>query len=641
MLRLAEHAAARRVAADPAVRWTLRRGAGHVPAARCCPGGARRGWIEPYRARLEETRLGLTEDHLAARLELGAAGELVGELETLVAAHPLREGLWTLLITALYRAGRQADALAAYRRVQRLLADELGLDPGPELQVLERQVLRQDPALAAPTPRRRAGAVPRRKPGRVSGSLLGPRRRPGRGRRLADATHRLVTLVGPAGVGKTRLAIEAARGSQPAGGRGWCAWRMPGPGDRSGAVVGEAFERRRGHRGDGARSAARAPTCCSCSTTASTSVERAADLAGADAERGARSAGARHQPVAAAGVDGEAVYSPGSAGDHGRRRAVLRAGGQQRPRQTRREDTEPARRGRCAGPSTACRWPSSWPPRGPRSLSVAGDRPPARTTGSLCSATRPATGRRASATLRAALAWSYDLLFPDDQRGLWALACFSGGAPLAAVETSSARSTYPGRSASTSSAGSSTAPWSGRRRPRGPAALPAARQRPRLQQRPAREAGLGRRRPRRARAWFAEAADRAEHRRTRTRSSPSTSPSPGPNAPTSTRRWPGAPPTTRLGLRIALGFGWAWVVLGAGVDGAHRVRAALDAASPGDRDRAAALTLCGWFEASGGNLDRAARGPRGGHRIGDDAGAAVARLHLAFVHTQGGRPLTR
>jgi carbon-monoxide dehydrogenase large subunit len=78
---------------------------------------------------LEATRLRLVEDHLAAKADLGAAEELVAELEDLVAAFPLRERLWTLLVTALYRCGRQGDALAASRRVRHLLADELGIDP--------------------------------------------------------------------------------------------------------------------------------------------------------------------------------------------------------------------------------------------------------------------------------------------------------------------------------------------------------------------------------------------------------------------------------------------------------------------------------------------------------------------------------
>ena len=78
-------------------------------------------WLIPYRARLEEVRLGLIEDQLAARLDLGASPAVIGELEALVNAHPLREGLWALLMVALYRDGRQADALATYKRVQDLV----------------------------------------------------------------------------------------------------------------------------------------------------------------------------------------------------------------------------------------------------------------------------------------------------------------------------------------------------------------------------------------------------------------------------------------------------------------------------------------------------------------------------------------
>src|SRR3954447_25077390 len=133
-------------------------GAEVLPAA----GGA--DWVLPHRVRLEEARLRLLEDELAARLALGATGEIVGELESLVAVHSLRERLWALLITALYGAGRQSDALAASRRVARLLSDELGVDPGPELADLERQVLVHDPVLAPPArsapPAPRLGNIP-------------------------------------------------------------------------------------------------------------------------------------------------------------------------------------------------------------------------------------------------------------------------------------------------------------------------------------------------------------------------------------------------------------------------------------------------------------------------------------------------
>ena len=90
-------------------------------------------WAVAHRSRLEEVRSALLEDLLAARVELGGGGDVVGELEALVVEHPLREGLWALLITALYRAGRQADALAAYARVRTALVERARprARPGP------------------------------------------------------------------------------------------------------------------------------------------------------------------------------------------------------------------------------------------------------------------------------------------------------------------------------------------------------------------------------------------------------------------------------------------------------------------------------------------------------------------------------
>jgi len=101
-------------------------------------------------ARLDELRVGAQEERIDAELGLGRHGALVGELEQLVATYPLRERLRGQLMLALYRCGRQAEALEVYRAARLALADELGLDPSPELQELERSVLRQDPELAAP-----------------------------------------------------------------------------------------------------------------------------------------------------------------------------------------------------------------------------------------------------------------------------------------------------------------------------------------------------------------------------------------------------------------------------------------------------------------------------------------------------------
>jgi WD40 repeat protein/DNA-binding SARP family transcriptional activator len=107
--------------------------------------------LQPEITRLTELRLAAVEDRVAAELDAGAPRDVVGELEALTAEHPLRERLWELLIIALYRSGRQADALQAYERARRRLADELGIDPSEELQTLHQRVLRQDPALRGAT----------------------------------------------------------------------------------------------------------------------------------------------------------------------------------------------------------------------------------------------------------------------------------------------------------------------------------------------------------------------------------------------------------------------------------------------------------------------------------------------------------
>jgi DNA-binding SARP family transcriptional activator len=104
-------------------------------------------FLAPEIARLEEMRLDAAEARLAAELDLGRHAEAISDLEMFVTDHPLREGGWALLIRALYRMGRQAEALRAYDRVRELLLEELGVDPVPELQQLQRAILVHDPAL--------------------------------------------------------------------------------------------------------------------------------------------------------------------------------------------------------------------------------------------------------------------------------------------------------------------------------------------------------------------------------------------------------------------------------------------------------------------------------------------------------------
>jgi class 3 adenylate cyclase/DNA-binding SARP family transcriptional activator len=110
-------------------------------------------------ARLEELRLAAVERRIEADLGLGRHGDLVGELESLIRDHPFRERLRAQLMLALYRAGRQADALEAYRATRRELSDELGIEPGQALQDLERAILQHDPELAPPAARAAAPAV--------------------------------------------------------------------------------------------------------------------------------------------------------------------------------------------------------------------------------------------------------------------------------------------------------------------------------------------------------------------------------------------------------------------------------------------------------------------------------------------------
>jgi DNA-binding SARP family transcriptional activator len=118
-------------------------------------------------ARLEELRLAVLEERIDADLACGRHGDLVGELEALVTEHPLRERLRAQLMLALYRSGRQAEALHAYRATRRELADELGLEPGEALRRLEQAILRHDPELELDTPPR-----PSRSPPEPERSLL-------------------------------------------------------------------------------------------------------------------------------------------------------------------------------------------------------------------------------------------------------------------------------------------------------------------------------------------------------------------------------------------------------------------------------------------------------------------------------------
>ena len=166
--------------------------------------------------RLEELRLAALELRIEAELELGPGEGLVEELTTLVRAHPYRERFWRLLMLALYRIDRQADALAAYQQARSVLVEELGLEPSKHLRELEQAILQQD--VPPPRPPQLRHNLPSSATSFV-----------GRAAELAEvetllADCRLVTLTGVGGVGKTRLALETASRLLPdfADGVLWC-----------------------------------------------------------------------------------------------------------------------------------------------------------------------------------------------------------------------------------------------------------------------------------------------------------------------------------------------------------------------------------------------------------------------------------
>ncbi|MEU9170649.1 BTAD domain-containing putative transcriptional regulator [Streptomyces sp. NPDC048420] len=181
-------------------------------------------YAEAQRVRLEEWRLQLLESRLDMDLEQGCHAEAVSELTALTAEHPLRERLRELLMLALYRSGRQAEALAVYADTRRLLADELGVDPRPGLRELQQRILQADPGLAEPSsPQPEPVATPVR-PAQLPATVPDFTGRAAFVTELSDVlasgsegrVMAVSALAGIGGVGKTTLAVHVAHQSRSA-----------------------------------------------------------------------------------------------------------------------------------------------------------------------------------------------------------------------------------------------------------------------------------------------------------------------------------------------------------------------------------------------------------------------------------------
>ncbi len=189
--------------------------------------------------RLSESRLVLLEERLDLELRLGRHQRVIAQLEEIVAIHPLREGSRVLLMLALYRAGRQSDALRAAHEGRQRLVDDLGLEPGPELRRLESAILTHDPSLSLATPFSpvlEGGMASRPK---IPSSLTPLVGRASELRELQElfARQRFVTLVGPGGVGKTRLALEVGRAAAEGLTFGGCLVELAPIGDPAGVTA--------------------------------------------------------------------------------------------------------------------------------------------------------------------------------------------------------------------------------------------------------------------------------------------------------------------------------------------------------------------------------------------------------------------
>jgi len=597
-------------------------------------------WAAQHRARLDEARMQLLETQFGARLGIGGAGDLIGELESAVATYPYQEGLWELLIAALYRAGRQAEALASYQRVRVMLLDELGLAPGPRLQQLERKILVQDSALGigdraarSLEAHARAGNLPS-----LTGELVG---REAEISAVSDllASRRLVEIVGTGGIGKTAVAIAIGRRmADPDAGTPGGVWlaRLESA-STADEVLDTVIAALHVTGGEAAllerlKAAPAMVLLDNCEHVLDSAAALATHLL--DAAPMLRILCTSQVPL---DVEGETVFEltplalPEAVELFTRRAAArhreqLAEGGDAVHDLCRSLDGLPL-----AIELAAART---------KTLSI---EEISRRLDDRFSVLSDPTSRRPERrrALKATIQWSYELLFPDDQCGLWALATFAGGAPVPAVEfvlaaldvPASAAIDVVGRLASRSLViveGDQTAVRYRLLDSIRAFALDALS-----------ESGLSDRALAAHAAWFAEAAAastdgvrsgrQAEHLAFARVERPNIDAA----LAWSTIHDP------QLALGIVNGFGWAWIVLGDS-RGAQRILTALDAAGADApaRDRAGALLLAAWIEASADRLEHArehiAEAARLAETIDDVDLKARCSYYLAYVLSHQG-----
>ena len=589
-------------------------------------------WATGHRARLEELHLELVEDAMAARVELGAGGEVVAELEALVARHPLREGLWESLITALYRAGRQADALAAYGRVRRLLVEELGIDPGSGLRALEREVLQQSPSLEA-GPLSRAVAVP--------GNLTAPMSPlVGRSEDLTEVAsalveHRLVTVVGVAGVGKTRLAVEVGRQLEAPGGVWLVRLDAVDASADLAQVVAETLHVPGGAPAlpDRLAGAGTVVLLDNCEHV----VGQVADLV--STLRGVPQVRILATSQVPLGIEDERVHAlqPLS---HDDSVALFTRRAREMRRQLVLDDDATAAVGEVCRALDGLPLAIELAAARARSLSV---RDIARRLDDRFVLLRDPNSQRPERrrALEGAIAWSYELLFPDDQRGLWALSCFAGDASLDATQHVLAALGVPAGSVldtisrlvdrclvSVEDAEGGAVRY---RLLDSIKAYAAARLSEWDRADVARAAHA---------RWYAECARWCDEHIRSDRQPECLAIARAERANVDVALAWCAAHDPLLGVRTANGFGWTWVVLGEGTAGAARVRGTLTPRTPA-RERATALLLAGWLEASAGDVVLAQSDLDSARAIAedlaDDEMVADVDRHQAFVSIQQGR----